>query len=171
LLALCAISSSARDAEGRATHTAKKARYCAGDVAGKRGSRAQNVRGGEPARDLDAYFEDVDPEIEFHLSGAFPDLEAVYRGRAGVQKFFEQFAEPWEELSVEPNRIFDLDTRVLVLFHFRARGRDGIEVQLPLAHLWTMREAKAVRMDAYSDQRKALEAAGLSEQDVHADSS
>ena len=121
-------------------------------------------------RDLDAYFEDVDPEIEFHLSGAFPDLEAVYRGRAGVQKFFEQFAEPWEELSVEPNRIFDLDTRVLVLFHFRARGRDGIEVQLPLAHMWTMREAKAVRMDAYSDQRKALEAAGLSEQDVHADS-
>jgi ketosteroid isomerase-like protein len=36
-------------------------------------------------------------------------------------------------------------------------------VMLPFAHLWTLRNGQVVRMDAYSDQQKALEAAGLSE--------
>ena len=59
--------------------------------------------------------------------------------------------------------MIEIDDRVLVLVHFRARGRDGIEVQLPLAHLWTMRNGLGVRMDACSDQQKAFAAAGLRE--------
>jgi ketosteroid isomerase-like protein len=105
------------------------------------------------------------PEIEFHLSGVFPDLDPVYRGHEGIQKFVDQFSEPWEELSLEPDRFIDIGAQVLVLSHFHARGRDGIEVRLPFAHLWTLRDRLAVRMDAFSDQQKALEAVGLSEQD------
>jgi uncharacterized protein len=112
-------------------------------------------------RDHETYLAGLAPEIEFHLSGAFPDLDHVYRGHAGIQEFADQFIEPWEELSVEPDRMIEIDDRVLALVHFRARGRDGIEVQLPLAHLWTMSNGLAVRMDAYSDQQKALAAAGL----------
>jgi ketosteroid isomerase-like protein len=113
-------------------------------------------------RDLDA-FELLAPEIEFHLTGVFPDLKPVYRGRAAVRSFFEQFTEPWEELMIEPARVIDVEERVLVLLRFHARGRDGIEVELPLAHLWTLRSGRAVRMDAYSDQEEALETVGLSE--------
>lgn len=108
--------------------------------------------------DVDAYFDGVSPEIEFHLSGAFPDLEPVYRGHAGVRRFFEQFTEPWEELSVEPDRFVDRGSRIVALVHFHARGRDGIEVQLPLAHLWTIEDGQAVRMDADADQDEALKA-------------
>jgi ketosteroid isomerase-like protein len=114
-------------------------------------------------RDYETYLAGLAPEIEFHLSGAFPDLDHVYRGHAGIQEFADQFLEPWEELSVESHRIIEIDDRVLALVHFRARGRDGIEVQLPLAHVWMMRNKLAVRMDAYSDQQKAFEAAGLRE--------
>ncbi len=114
-------------------------------------------------RDYEAYLAGLAPEIEFHLSGAFPDLDRVYRGHTGIQEFADQFIEPWDELSVEPDRMIEIDDRVLALVHFRARGRDGIEVQLPLAHLWTMRNGLAVRMDAYSDQQKALASAGLRE--------
>jgi ketosteroid isomerase-like protein len=114
-------------------------------------------------RDYEAYFARLAPEIEFHLSGAFPDLDHVYRGHTGIQEFADQFIEPWEELSVEPDRMIEIDDRVLALVHFRARGRDRIEVQLPLAHLWTLWNGLAVRMDAYSNQQKALEAAGLRE--------
>jgi ketosteroid isomerase-like protein len=74
----------------------------------------------------------------------------------------DRFSEPWVELTVEPSQVIDLEQRVLVFLRFHAKGRDGIEVELPLAHLWTLREGLAVRMDAYSDQRQALEAAGLS---------
>ena len=62
-----------------------------------------------------------------------------------------------------PQRFFDLGERVLVLSRFEATGRDGIEANLPMAHLWTLRDGKVVRMDAFADQQKALEAAGLSE--------
>jgi len=114
-------------------------------------------------RDYEAYLADLAPEIEFHLSGVFPDLDHVYRGHAGIQEFADRFIEPWEELSVEPDRMIEVGNRVLVFVHFRARGRDGIEVQLPLAHLWTMGNGLAVRMEAYSDQQKAFAAAGLRE--------
>jgi ketosteroid isomerase-like protein len=99
----------------------------------------------------------------FHLSGAFPDLDTIHRGHEGVRRFFEQFNEPWEELSVKPDKVVDAGSQVLVLLHFRAVGRDGIEVELPLAHLWTMRDGLAVRMNAFSDQQDALDAAGLSQ--------
>jgi hypothetical protein len=38
-------------------------------------------------------------------------------------------------------------------------------VQLPLGHMWTMRNGQAVQMDAYADQKEALEAVGSSKQD------
>jgi len=112
---------------------------------------------------LDAGLEFMDPEVELHLSGVFPDLDPVYRGHEGVLEFVSLFNAPWEELSVTPQRFFDLGERVLVLSRFEARGRDGIEANLPMAHLWTLRDGKVVRMDAFADQQKALEAAGLSE--------
>jgi ketosteroid isomerase-like protein len=120
-------------------------------------------------RDLDAVFESFAPEIEFHLAGLFPDLEPIYRGPAEVRTFLERFSEPWVDLTVEPAKIIDLDQRVLVFFRFHAKGRDGIEVELPLAHLWSLQNGRAVRMDAYPDERKALEAVGLSEQDADSD--
>lgn len=122
-------------------------------------------------RDLDTAFEWFAPEIEFHLAGLFPDLERVYRGPMEVRTFLERFSEPWVELTVEPVKVIDLEQRVLVFLRFHAKGRDGIAVELPLAHLWTLRNGRAVRMDAYSDRRKALEAADLSEQDARVDSS
>jgi ketosteroid isomerase-like protein len=116
-------------------------------------------------REVDAVADFLAPEIEFHLAGVFPDLEPAYIGREAVRGFLEQFGDPWEELSVEPETLMELDSRVLVLLHFHAKGRDGIEVVLPLGQVWTLQDGKAVRMDAYPDHRQALEAVGLSESD------
>ena len=38
-----------------------------------------------------------------------------------------------------------------------------MEVRLQLANLWTVRDGQIIRMDAFSDQAAALEAAGLPE--------
>ena len=114
-------------------------------------------------RDDDVALGALAPEFEVHLAGVFPDMEPVYRGHKGALRWVEQTREPWEQLAVEPDRVIDLGARVLVLGHFRARGRNGIEVERPFANLWTLRNELVVRMDAYSDQQKALEAVGLSE--------
>ena len=118
---------------------------------------------------LGANFDVLAPDVEFHVSGAFPDLDRVYRGHVGVRKLNEALNEPWETLSLEPSDFIDVGSRVLVLSRFHARGRDGMEVRLDLANLWTVRNRQIVRMDAFSDQERALEALGLSEHDAHVD--
>ena len=118
---------------------------------------------------LDANFEVLAPDVEFHVSGAFPDLNPVYRGHEGVKQLNNALNEPWTALSLDPEKFIDAGARVLVFSQFRARGRDGMEMRRHLANLWTMRHRKIVRMEAFADQESALEAAGLSAQDARAD--
>ena len=105
------------------------------------------------------------PEIEFRTAGlASPvGLDAVYYGHAGLRKFTQEFREPWEQLFVDPERIIDRGEQLVALLRLRGKGRDGIEVERPFAQIWTMRGGRAVRVEGYADQQKALEAVGLSE--------
>jgi hypothetical protein len=43
-------------------------------------------------------------------------------------------------------------------------------VEHPQGHVWTIKDAKAIRMRWFHHHHLALEAADLSEQDAHADS-
>jgi hypothetical protein len=45
-----------------------------------------------------------------------------------------------------------------------------VETDARIAHVWTFRDEKAVRMHVFDERAEALEAVGLSEQDAHADS-
>ncbi len=57
------------------------------------------------------------------------------------------------------------DDQVLVFSREGGRGRgSGVEVTTqPTAHLWTLREGKAIRMQSHWERDDALQAAGLSE--------
>jgi ketosteroid isomerase-like protein len=111
---------------------------------------------------LDANFDVLAPEVEFHVSGTFPDLDRVYRGHEGMRELNDRLSDPWEELSLDPQSFIDAGSQVLVLSQFRARGRDGLEVTRDTAILWTLRKGRIVRMDAFSHPDGALQAAGLS---------
>jgi uncharacterized protein len=115
--------------------------------------------------DEETQIEAFAPEIEFRTAGlASPvGLDAVYYGHAGLRKFTQEFRESWEQLFADPERIVERGEQVVVLVRLRGKGRDGIEVERPFAHVWTMRGGRAVRIDGFADQQKALEAAGLSE--------
>ena len=45
----------------------------------------------------------------------------------------------------------------------RGRGSGAEVVTQPTAHLWTIRDGKAIRMQSYWERSEALEAVGLSE--------
>jgi hypothetical protein len=65
-------------------------------------------------------------------------LDEVYRGPAGVRRFFEQWAEPWEHWRWAPDgEVIDLgEGRLLALFELIGRGRgSGIEVREDVALL------------------------------------
>ena len=115
-------------------------------------------------RDISAFLEPVDPDVEWVPIGA--TLEGrVYRGHDGVRQWFKDLAADWELFEVSVEEIRDLGDRVLSLGHWRARSRgSGVALEnQPAAWLSEFKDDKCVRFRTYTDRREALEAVGLSE--------
>jgi ketosteroid isomerase-like protein len=61
-----------------------------------------------------------------------------------------------------PEELLDAGERVVVVFRFRGRGRgSGVPIDERLAHVWTIRNEQAVRMEVYSGREEAVRMAGL----------
>jgi ketosteroid isomerase-like protein len=108
--------------------------------------------------DLESILEVISPEIELRMSGLFPGLEPAYYGHEGFRRFWEQFRGAWERIWIEVDRIVESGDEIVALFRFHGWGREGIEVQRPFAHFWTIRDGRFARMQAYADQDEALRA-------------
>jgi ketosteroid isomerase-like protein len=108
--------------------------------------------------DIDATVDALAPDVEWHESPALPDA-GVYTGREVVRGFLEHFLESWQEFHQEIEEVIVEGDRVALLINLTARGRgSGAEVDARYAHVWTIREAKGVRVDAYDDPEDAVRA-------------
>jgi ketosteroid isomerase-like protein len=84
------------------------------------------------------------------------------RGPQEVARSFEDFFQPYEEVAVEPERFFERGDRIVVFFLQRARPRGSSgAVEVRAAHLWTVRDGRACRLEIFPERRQALQAAGL----------
>ncbi len=109
--------------------------------------------------DRDAWLELLDPEIEIETSGVFPDLAASYHGRKRAAKFWSQMMEPWEEFSIEVERIEEEGDVVAAGIRFRARGADsGVEVDMSFGNGIRVRDGLAVELLNRRSFEEAFEA-------------
>ena len=109
-----------------------------------------------------------DPEVEYDMSQSpVLDMVGVYRGIAACQKLWRGWFQAWETLHFEYELVAAGD-RVVVLLDTRMRGRStGIEVPLgKAAFVTTFRDGLMLRNKLYMSHSEALEAVGLSEQEV-----
>jgi uncharacterized protein len=101
-----------------------------------------------------------DPEIEVLDRAEAPDPQ-VYHGHEGVLRSVGVSRATFEGLDIVPEEFLAKGDHVVVVFRFRGTGREsGIPVDEQLAHLWTVRGGKAVRMSVHSSGDDALRAAG-----------
>ena len=113
--------------------------------------------------DIETAFAGIDEDFEFHEDPQFPEA-GVYRGRDAFRGYFDRFREEWEGYRVRVEEVLDSGDKVLVFTQQMARGKaSGVQIDLRIAHLWTIRSGKAVRMQAYFDRAEALKALGLEE--------
>jgi ketosteroid isomerase-like protein len=115
---------------------------------------------------LDDWFEFLDPEIEWRGPREFPDLAEPHFGHEGVARYGAKLNEALDDYRMTPEEFIDAgEDQVLVFSREGGRGRgSGAEVETnPTAHLWTLRDGKAIRMQSYWERSDALEAVGLSE--------
>ena len=70
-------------------------------------------------------------------------------------------AEMFDSYRNEPEEIIEVaEDKVVVLVRSEARGRmSGVEVGGRLAHLWTLRDGKAIRCESFGSREAALSAA------------
>ena len=120
--------------------------------------------------DLDAWLQTFDPNVEVHLPEGGLNV-GTRRGHDAIRQLREGFLEVWDDLTMEPERFFEVGDQIVVFVRIRGRGRgSGVETQTRPAHLGTVRSGKVVRLVIYPERADALAAVGLSEQDAHADS-
>ncbi len=112
--------------------------------------------------DVEAVVAELDPEIEIDDTD-IPDA-GDYRGHDAFFQWLARWDESWETSRMEDIEVRPgTDDRVVALFRMIAQGKgSGIEVERKDAMVCEVRNAKIARIGYYNDQRKALEAAGLS---------
>jgi uncharacterized protein len=100
----------------------------------------------------------LDDDAEWSEHSDLPEA-GVYRGRDAIRTFLERFLESWQDFDQEVEELITGDGCVLLMLRSRVRGKgSGINVEAQYAHLWTMKDGRGVRVDAYFDRDEALRA-------------
>ena len=120
--------------------------------------RMQEAVGTEAALD---YF---DPEVVVINSPNSPET-APYVGHAGLVAWVRHVRAAVGDFWAETEETIDIDdNRVLVVAAVRGEGRaSGLPVDMALPTVYTLRDGRIVRVQAYDTKAQALEAVGLSE--------
>jgi ketosteroid isomerase-like protein len=101
----------------------------------------------------------ADPEIEFYVGDGL--APGTWKGQGEMSQAWRDFLRAWTDICFEPEEYREVDgDRVLVLNHFRGRGRmSGVEVgqvAADAACVFEVRDGKVTRLAAYIDREHAL---------------
>ena len=113
--------------------------------------------------DMPALLELADPSVVFTPIPDTPDLQ-TFHGHEGLLQGIAQVTEIWDDFSVELREMRDFDDHVLASLRWWGRGpSSGIQMEVDIYALFTFRKGKIVRLEFFTSEQQALEAAGLSE--------
>jgi ketosteroid isomerase-like protein len=113
-------------------------------------------------RDVDELLEAFTADAEVHELPEIPDA-GVFSGHDGIRRWAEQhmeISEEWEFRLVE--MLHDEADLTLAKAHFRVRGMGGVPVEADLFHVAELRDGKFVRVQGFTNEAAARDAAGLS---------
>jgi ketosteroid isomerase-like protein len=107
-------------------------------------------------------FEVYADDMEWGWSEEFPGLSGVSRDPEVKSRRLREWLSPWEDWRCEAEEFVANGEFVVALTRYIGRGKEsGVAVDSQGAHLWTMRDGEAVRLEVFSSRSKALAAAGL----------
>src|SRR5436190_8281776 len=100
-------------------------------------------------RDLDGTLELMAEDVRWYPEAAAPDIEGEYLGRAGLQRFFADFMDPWDRIELEPLEMRTVGDEVVVRVRFRAEGREGVRVDMQQGHRYRFRDGLVAQYNGY----------------------
>ena len=106
--------------------------------------------------DVSVVLELLHPDIEWHEPEPSPDAGA-HRGRDSFERFFRGWLDSFDEFRVEPEQVVERNGKLIAVVRQSGRGRaSGVQIAARLAHVWTVRDGRAVRWEAVGDPEDAL---------------
>ncbi len=109
---------------------------------------------------LDANIEWVEPDLPTLFSGTHRGPDAVFR------EVIQRTVPLFDNFSVDMTQYFEVGDHVIAVGTFHGRGKPtGKELNAPTAHVWTFRNGKAIRFEAFHDAAKWAAALGAEYQE------
>jgi ketosteroid isomerase-like protein len=119
------------------------------------------------AGDFDGLSALISPDAETPDAGGLGltgTATGIRHGPEGFLRAIEEVTEAFDDYRVEAEEFTDAGDAVVVSVRISGRGKgSGIKQEARLAHLWVIRDGKAIRGEVYRTIQEALEAAGLPE--------
>jgi ketosteroid isomerase-like protein len=114
---------------------------------------------------LAALAEFWDADIDWRAIEGAPDDVGEMHGREAVRGYLREWGDLFDDITMVPEEILDVgDDRVVAVQHVTGRAKlSGVETELRLAVVYTLRGGKIIRGREYIDREQALEAVGLRE--------
>ena len=112
---------------------------------------------------LDFPTETMAPEFVWDMSTfeGWPE-QKEYPGIEGARQFMRDWLEAWDGWELDVEELRDAGDKVVAILRQRGRSKTtGLEVDMHLAQVFTMRNGMQVRMEMYADPAAGLAAAGL----------
>ena len=108
--------------------------------------------------------EAFDPDFVLVTAGIAMPERGEWRGHEGWLRFITAQMEAFSEMWLRPEEFIEVGEQIVVPVRFGGRARQtGIEVEFSAAHVWALRDGKAVRMEARPDKEDAARTLGLEE--------
>ena len=121
--------------------------------------------------DFDAFVALMDDDVEIIPRTSALEGESGYSGHEGLGRWWSSLLDVFPDYSIEVVEVRDLGDLTLEAIRLRGHGAGSAAPTDNTAWIvarW--RRGKAVWWSTFNARAEALEAVGLSEQDVHADS-
>jgi ketosteroid isomerase-like protein len=111
--------------------------------------------------DQDGMLRDFHPEIVAVPLGAAMETTA-YRGPEQVLRWWrEEILANWETFQVLPEQFERVGDRMLVTGRWNARGKSGVDLDVPASWIVEVRDGKIAYWQTYTDPAEARRDAGL----------
>jgi ketosteroid isomerase-like protein len=113
--------------------------------------------------DIDGALESMHPEIEWQTYIVPGPGGGTYHGRDGVRQLWSDARGIFGEFRNEPERFIEVPPdRVVAFVRICGVGREsGVPVEARIAHVLTIKDGLAFRVQSFEDREEALQHVGL----------
>ncbi len=105
------------------------------------------------------------PEFVWDMStfAGWPEKQ-TYEGVEGSREFLRTWLEAWDDWEIEVIELREAGDKVVAILRQRGVSKStGLEVDMDLAQVFTIKDGKQTRAQMYASPAEGLEAVGLSE--------